>query len=80
MDKQIMEKELESELMLYDSEEDAVHILNPSARIIYRMKKQGKDLSEIEDRLRETFRLEECQDSRGDILRCLEELTEKGLI
>lgn len=80
MDKEIMEKDLKSELMLYDQAEDAVHILNPSARLIYMMKKAGKDISEIEDHIRKTFCIEEGWDSRGDVQRCLEELAEKGLL
>ena len=47
MPQQIIAKELESELMLYETEKDSVHLLNPTARLIYDLYNKGRDLTEI---------------------------------
>ncbi|OEU49809.1 MAG: hypothetical protein BA861_07720 [Desulfobacterales bacterium S3730MH5] len=79
MPQQIIAKELESELMLYETEKDSVHLLNPTARLIYDLYNKGRDLTEIEQEIRKNFRVDD-QDLRGDVLRCLEELRRKQLI
>lgn len=80
MNGKIIAKELQSELMLYDPERDEVHLLNATARRIYQMHREGKDLTEIEQAIRASFQVEEEQDLHGHIRKCLGELGEKGLI
>lgn len=80
MPQQIIAKEQESELMLYDTEEDAVHVLNPTARLVYHLHKKGKTLTEIEQEMRNSFQVDDSLDLRGDVMRCVEELQKKGLI
>ena len=79
MTKTIIAKELESELMLYDSEQDEVHVLNATARLIYKLYGEGKNLTEIEQAVRKAFQLKENQDIQGDVQKCLEELRKKEL-
>ena len=77
---QIIAKELKSELMLYETEKDSVHVLNPTARLVYDLYKKGKDVTESEQEMRKNFQVDDSQDLRGDVLRCLEELRSKQLI
>ena len=58
MGEHIIEKEMKSELMLYDSIRDEVHVLNPTAMLVYRLKKKGKALEEIEAAVRRAFKTE----------------------
>lgn len=80
MPAQIIAKELESELMLYETEKDSVHLLNPTARLVYDLYKKGRNLTEIEQEMQKNFKVDDSQDLRGDLLRCLEELRSKQLI
>ena len=73
-------KELGGELMLYHPERDEIHVLNPTARLVYESHRQGKSLSETERALREEFRVPEEQDVRGELEGCLAMLRDKGLI
>lgn len=80
MTKRIIEKEMDSELMLYDSQSDEVHVLNATARRIYEMSREGKSREEIVKELRAEFRPEMQEALDRDIQECLEELAEKGLV
>ncbi len=80
MPQQIIAKELESELMLYETEKDSVHLLNPTARLVYNLYKKGKELTEIEQEMQRNFQVDDSRDLRGDLLRCLEELRSKKLV
>jgi len=79
MPQKIIAKELESELMLYETEKDSVHVLNPTARLVYVLYKKGRNVAKIEQEIRKSFRVDN-QDLRGDVLICLEELRRKQLI
>jgi hypothetical protein len=80
MTEKILAKELENDLMLYNAENDNVHVLNPTARLIYELFKKGKDVHEIEKEIRITFNVDETQDLHDDILKYLDEMRKKGLI
>lgn len=81
MKDKIISKELLDELMLYDPESDEVHILNGTARRIYRLTGEGKSEAEIEAAIKEEFCPDEALPSLGeDIKRCLADLKSKGLI
>ncbi|PXF56238.1 MAG: hypothetical protein C4B58_14245 [Deltaproteobacteria bacterium] len=80
MPQQIIAKELESELMLYETEKDSVHLLNPTARLVYDLYKKGRDLTEIEQEMQKNFQVDDSRNLRSDLLRCLEELRSKKLI
>jgi hypothetical protein len=76
----IIEQELNEELMLYDMEHDKLHILNDMARLILRLHRQGKTIEEIENTIKQNFRLQHGADIRGNVLHCLQALEEKGII
>jgi len=80
MTEDIIEHPFESDLMLYQTEKDDVHVLNPTARVIYHQYKSTKSLEEIEKALRERFKIDPELDIRGDIENCIAELKQKQLI
>lgn len=80
MTKDIKAKELGSELILYDTERDDVHVLNVTAQLIYNLYKEGKDITEIEQGVKNNFQFEEDQDISEHVNKCLDELEKKGLI
>lgn len=80
MTDEIIEHPFESELMLYHKEKDNVHVLNPTARAIYTLCKEGKGHDEIEKFLRERFRIDPQLDIRQDVENCMAELERMGLI
>ena len=80
MSGEIIEHPFESELMLSQTEKDDVHILNPTARVIYKQCKEGKGPEEIEKVLRERFRIDPEIDITKDIEDCISDLKQKGLL
>lgn len=72
-------KEMGEELMLYDIERDAVHILNAAAGMIYRLHCQGKGIVAIEQAVCRRFSFDGNQNVHKDIAACIEELRMKGL-
>ncbi len=80
MNPAILAKELGTDLMLYDPVRDQVHILNATARLIYQLHQDGKDLDEIDQAIRSAFRSERHQNIKENIQACLAELKGKGLI
>lgn len=80
MTKDIKAKELGSEFILYDTERDGVHVLNVTAQLIYNLYKEGKDITEIEQGVKNNFQFEEDQDISEHVNKCLDELEKKGLI
>ena len=77
---QIIEKELKSELMLYDTEKDEVHVLNPAARLVFKLAGQGKSPHEMAQEMQRNFQVNSGQDLHADVIECLEELRSKKLI
>jgi len=80
MSRHVVEKEMDSELMLYHTEQDAVHVLNPVARRVYELSKKGMLPIEMVAFIREEFRMPPETDVMKDIQSCLAELREKGLV
>ncbi len=76
----LIEKEVGSELLLYDPDLDEVYILNATARLVYKLHKEGKNLAEIEQQMKGFFRVEEGVNLFGDLQQCLAKLRTKGLI
>ncbi|CAN2039611.1 PqqD family protein [Candidatus Magnetomoraceae bacterium gMMP-15] len=79
MSKNVITKELKDEFMVYDMDEDELHVLNQSARLVYKLYKEGKTASEIEKQIRKNFSVREDRDVCKDIQRCLDELKSKGI-
>jgi len=80
MNKNILIKESGDDLMLYDIQKDTIHVLNPTARLIYNLFKEGKSLSEIEIVIRKNFQYDESHDLMNDIKICLDDLRDKEVI
>ena len=80
MNDKIIEKELTSEMMLYDSIKDEIHILNDTARLMYKLYKEGKNNIEIEQAIRQSFSIDESVDLTSDIQQCLDEFERKDLL
>ena len=76
----LIAKEIDSDLMLYNSELDEVHILNATAQVIYKLLRDGKSFEEIEQELRSRFLLEEGHDILRDIEECAQLLKKMELI
>lgn len=80
MMKNFITKELGTDLMIYDPEREEVHILNASAKLIYGLYEEGRDLDEIEQVIHETLDVEHRHDIAALIREYLTELEGKGLI
>jgi PqqD family protein of HPr-rel-A system len=80
MAKRVVTKELDSELMVYDPDQDAVHVLNATALLVYKLCSQGKKPAEIEREMRQRFAIDQDEDVLGGIQECIAELQEKGLL
>ncbi len=76
----IVEKELGEELMLYDLDKDEIHVLNPTARLVYQSHREGRSREETERLLRERFRTSVGKDVQQEVEDCLAMLRGKGLI
>jgi hypothetical protein len=80
MAKRVVTKELDSELMVYDPDLDAVHVLNATALLVYKLCSQGKKPAEIECEIRQRFAINQDEDVQRGIQECIAELQEKGLL
>lgn len=80
MKENIIPTEFDEELILYDTERDEVHVLNSTARLIYKLLEEGKSPSQIEQIVAASFEKATGQSVRQDIDDCLEELRKKGIV
>jgi len=80
MKKHIIAREGASELMLYHAEEDAIHVLNPTARRIYQLYKEGLGPEDIARRIQTEFLTDPGKEIGADVNACLTQLREKGLV
>ena len=80
MSEKIIEKELASEMMLYDSIKDEIHILSDTATLIYKLYKKGKDNTEIKEAIRQCFTVDASIDLTSDIKLCIDEFEKKDLL
>ncbi len=80
MKKEIVEQEAGDDLVLYDTERDSVHILNGTAKWVYRLHASGLSPEEIERSILEQCRPGEDRDVLADIRQCLEDLRGRGLL
>jgi hypothetical protein len=78
--KPLVEKKVGPDLMLYDLGEDAVHILNPAARMIYDLHRQGVAVEAIAAALRDAFRVPADQALEEDVRRALQTMASRGVL
>ncbi len=76
----IMAKEIGSETLLYSAEQKSIHVLNPTARLIWEMCDGAHDVTDMVEELSSYFNVTDGQDLHGDIERTLAVFAEKGLL
>jgi len=79
MSKQFISQELNDELMLYNTDKEEVHVLNPTARMIYNLIQQGKSKDEMLKIIQETFHMNDIKILKKDIDDCIEQFKTKKL-
>ncbi|MDD8027854.1 MAG: PqqD family protein, partial [Acidobacteriota bacterium] len=76
----LLTSDLNGELAVYDGEKDAVHILNPTAKLIYEMAAAGRGVEEIVAAVREKFEAGSESNVAGDVRRLIAELVRKDIL
>jgi len=76
----IISKPLGEEFLLYDSDKDAVHVLNPTAKLIYQLVQKGMDIDAIGQAIKENFSIEDEADIKKDIQNNISEMEKMGLL
>jgi len=73
-------QDLGGEMLLYSTEEEAIHILNPTAWCIWELCKGEHSVAEMVQAIRANFSVPEGSDVVGDIRQTLEVFASKGLL
>ncbi|MBF0449935.1 MAG: PqqD family protein [Candidatus Magnetomorum sp.] len=76
----LISQELNDELMLYKTDSEEIHVLNPTARRIYDLYQQGKTTDEIISILNKTFQIHETHPLKEDIETCIAQLKLKNIL
>ncbi len=69
-----------NEVVLYSSDQRAIHVLNSTAQVIWDLCDGDHTLSDIEQEIRRRFAVPEGQDVAGDIRRTMAVFAEKQLL
>lgn len=78
--KAIETSDLNGELAVYDGDKDAVHILNPTAKLIYEMAAAGRGVDDIAAAVRAGFETGPDSDVEAEVRRLIAELRNKGIL
>jgi hypothetical protein len=73
-------QDIGNEVVLYSATADAVHVLNPTAKLIWELCDGQHTLANIEQVLRANFAIPPDQDVMADIRQTLETFAAKGLL
>ena len=76
----VLVKELGEQTVLYRAEGQAIHVLNPTARLIWDLCDGQHDLEGMEQAVHSSFAIAEGHDVCADIQRIVEEFSSKGLL
>lgn len=76
----ISSRQLGNEIMLYDSENDKVHILNETGIIIWNLLDGKNSLDNIKEKLSKQFPEVKSEEILKDVNEIIEKLTREGLI
>ncbi len=76
----IMANDLGEQMALYSVEGKAVHVLNPTAKLIWDLCDGEHSLEDIEAAIRSSFAVPEGHDVQAAVRRTVHELSEKGLL
>jgi hypothetical protein len=74
-----MEREVDGEILLLDTETNLIHQLNRTASFIWRKCQEGASAGEIAESLAENFDVEEDK-ARADVERAIEQFAAMGII
>jgi hypothetical protein len=78
--KGVTTREIGGETLLYGDEGKAIHVLNPTAKLIWDLCDKEHEIADMERVIRSRFSVPDDQDVVGDVRRTLEELADKGLL
>jgi hypothetical protein len=76
----ITAKNIGGETLLYSAEEEAIHVLNPTAELVWELCDGEHTVASMEQAIRANFSVASERDVAGDIRRTLEVFATKGLI
>jgi hypothetical protein len=77
---EIMVNDLGEQMALYSVEGKAVHVLNPTAKLIWDLCDGDHTLEDMESAIRSNFAVPEGHDVQAAVQRTVRELSEKGLL
>jgi hypothetical protein len=75
----IIVKDIGGETLLYSADEEAIHILNPTAQLIWELCDGEHTVEDMERAIRASFSVADEHDVVGDIRETLELFASKGL-
>lgn len=73
-------KDIGGETLLHSTEEEAIHILNPTAQLIWELCDGEHTVKDMEQVVKARFSVADEHDVAGDIRRTLEAFANKGLL
>ena len=73
-------KDIGGEALLYNTDEEAIHILNPTAQLIWEFCDGTHTVADIEQAIRTNFSVPDGHDVTADIQQTLAVLIDKGLL
>jgi hypothetical protein len=73
-------KDIGGETLLYSPEEEAIHVLNPTAQLIWELCNGEHTVEDMEQAIRASFSVDDGRDVIGDIQRTLKVFDGKGLL
>jgi len=80
MSNKLIKQEISDELMLYQTEKEEVHVLNPTARLIYDLLSKGKTESQIFEDLQQQFDISDAKQLMADIQQCIADIKSREIL
>lgn len=77
---EIMMKNVGGESLLYKANDKSVHVLNPTAKLIWKLCDGQHDLTEIVKAVQSNFSVPENHDVMADVQQVIETMASKGLL
>jgi len=76
----IIKQELNDELMVYQTDSEKVHVLNPTAKEIYCLYQDGKSITDILTIMQRRFDIQDEQQLSDDIKNCIMQFKEQKIL
>ena len=80
MSEQMIKQELNDELMLYQTDCEKVHVLNPTAREIFELYQNGNSITDILTKMRHKYDIQDIPKLKNDIENCVKNLKEQKIL